>query len=365
MKNSDSITVFQLSYLAMMAIGFKTHVTIIPPLLQTAGRDGWISVLFSVVVICVWCILLISIHKETKKQHLKIWLKQHIGIFFTSLIILVICIYLILLASFSIRETITWVRIDFLPTTPEWVGTIIFGALCTITAAFGLRTMAIINFFLLSMVLVFGFFVATVNIQVKNYSLLLPILENGFSPILKASMYQIAAMAELLFFLFLQQKVEKPFRYRDFIINVMLLAFLTMGPLVAAIAEFGPVEAAKQRHPAYEEWGLVQLGQFIEHFDFLSIYQWFSGAYIRTSLLVLIAIELMNIENKKINKWILCSAFLLMTIVGLIPLSDSVFYKLLITILLPTTAYLFIGFSILLGIIVLFTRLKGGKSTNG
>ncbi|WP_416826340.1 endospore germination permease [Ectobacillus polymachus] len=365
MKNADRITVFQLSFIVMTAIGFKTHVTIIPPLLQTAGRDAWMSVLFAVVVVSIWCILLFFIHKEMKQQHIAIWLKQHIGTFFTVLIIGIFCMYILTIASYAMRETMTWVKITFLPTTPEWMGVTLLAVLCLLTAASGLRTLSIINFFLLIMVIVFGFLVAIVNIQVKNYSLLLPILENGFLPVLKGSVYQVGALVELLFFLFLQQKIERPYRYRDFIYNILNLSFLTLGPLVAAVAEFGIEEAAKQRHPAYEEWGLVQMGQFIEHFDFLSIYQWMSGAYIRISLLLLILIELLNIKNEKVKKWVLVITFLIITIVNYIPFSDAMFYNFYISTILPTTATLFISFTFLLGIIAFVTRLKGGKAKNG
>ena len=68
---------------------------------------------------------------------------------------------------------------------------------------------------------------------------------------------------------------------------LFILMGLTMGPTIGAITEFGPIEAAKQRYPAYEEWGLGSIGRFIEHFDFLSIYQWLTGAFIRVGLLVI------------------------------------------------------------------------------
>ena len=47
-----------------------------------------------------------------------------------------------------------------------------------------------------------------------------------------------------------------------------ILVGLTLGPLIGAITEFGPNEATKQRYPAYEEWGLVTIGRYIEHLDF-------------------------------------------------------------------------------------------------
>lgn len=48
----------------------------------------------------------------------------------------------------------------------------------------------------------------------------------------------------------------------------IVLVGLTLGPLMGAIAIFGPFEAARMRFPAYEEWRLVTFGHFLEHIDF-------------------------------------------------------------------------------------------------
>ncbi|WP_259455724.1 GerAB/ArcD/ProY family transporter [Bacillus sp. PK3_68] len=135
-------------------------------------------------------------------------------------------------------------------------------------ATTNLRTLNILNIFLLFFIVIFGFFVAIANIQHKNYSLLLPILEHGYDPIMKSLIFQASGLAEIFIFLLLQHKINAPLRFRHYAAIIIILTVLTTGPLIGAIIEFGPVEAAKQRFPAYEEWGLVSLGTFIEHVDF-------------------------------------------------------------------------------------------------
>ncbi len=72
--------------------------------------------------------------------------------------------------------------------------------------------------------------------------------------------------------LFLQHQIKGRIRWYHFTIILIILMGLTMGPLIGAITEFGPSEAAKQRYPAYEEWGLVTIGRYIEHLDFFSLF---------------------------------------------------------------------------------------------
>ncbi|BAU29691.1 spore germination protein (amino acid permease) [Aneurinibacillus soli] len=359
MQNSESITIFHMTLLSMTAIGFKNHVLIIPPLLQSAGRDAWISLLIALIFSLLWGLLLIYIHNGMQQQHITQWLTQRIGKFFTIIIIAMICIYITLQAAYTLRDTIIWIKINFLPSTPLPFGGVILGSLCCLAAASGLRTLSIVNFFLLAVVLVLGFFVAIVNLQFKDYSLLLPVLENGFKPVLKASIYPQSGIIELILFILLQQKIMTPFRYRHIVVNILLLVGLTLGPLIGAIAEFGPVEASKQQYPAYEEWGLVQIGQFVEHLDYLSIYQWFSGVFIRTSLLLLVMIELLNIQKKRNRNILWFVTFVVVVILTQLPISDMKLHTLLKDVLLPMTVFFMIGLSLLLTLLVRITRKKG------
>ena len=80
--------------------------------------------------------------------------------------------------------------------------------------------------------------------------------------------FPASGFIELLMLLFLQHQFKERIRWYHFAIMLAILVGLTLGPLIGAITEFGPNEAAKQRYPAYEEWGLVTIGRYIEHLDF-------------------------------------------------------------------------------------------------
>ena len=104
---------------------------------------------------------------------------------------------------------------------------------------------------------------------------------------------------------------------------LFLLLGLTIGPLMGALTEFGPIEAATQRYPAFEEWRLAKIGRYFEHVDFLSIYQWLTGAFVRIGFLLFVTIELLGLAQQKKRIWetvvpafILCTLplFLLITV---------------------------------------------------
>ncbi|MDM5454801.1 GerAB/ArcD/ProY family transporter [Peribacillus simplex] len=213
--------------------------------------------------------------------------------------------------------------------------------------------------FVLFAVILFGFFVAIANIQFKNYSLLQPILEHGWSPVFSGMIYPLSGLIELIVILFIQQKGHGKIKYKVFALNTIILTWLILGPLIRSITEFGLLEASRQKYPAFEQWGLVTLGRFIEHLDFLSIYQWLTGAFIRVSFLLFLSLEVLSIK-KPLNKTILLIAYSVMLIVSnSFSFSDVILYYIIKTIVLPVTFWFFLAFSILLSIFVLIVK-KGG-----
>lgn len=57
MKSVRSISLLHIIFLTMTFIGLKNHVTIIPSLLNGAGRDAWFSVIFSIFFMIPWLVL--------------------------------------------------------------------------------------------------------------------------------------------------------------------------------------------------------------------------------------------------------------------------------------------------------------------
>lgn len=328
MKNVGQISILHLILLAMTCIGLKNHVTILPALLETVKRDGWASVLFAIVIILPWLYIILYIHKQTNLQPINVWLNEKIGKVFSAIILYSTIIFIYVLAAFTMRETIVWISSTFLINTPQILLISIYIFVCFLLVSTNIQTIVITNAFLLFIINILGFFVAIVNLQVKNYTLLLPMFEHGFTPILKGAIFQASGLVELIFIIFLQHHLKNKLKWRHLLIMVLIVGGLTLGPLTGAIVEFGPEEAAKQKYPAYEEWGLVTLGRYIDHMDFLSIYQWLSGTFIRVGLLLFIVADILNIAGKpkKIWLWMVPPFFFLNLILYVI--DDTYFFQL-------------------------------------
>lgn len=361
MNKSGSISVLHVIFLSMTMIGLKNHVTIIPSLLKGAGRDAWISIFLSTFAIFPWVFLLLYIHTKSKQQPIVDWLQITIGKGPSTIFRYVTAFFLLILAAFTMAETLQWMIATFLPTTPVLPMLIIFTVLCIHLVSTNIQTIAMVNVLVLFWVVVFGFFIAFTNLQVKNYALLQPFFEHGFQPVLKTAVFPASGFVELLLFLFIQHKVKDRFRWYHFVIMLFILTGLTMGPTIGAITEFGPIEATKQRYPAYEEWGIGKIGRYIEHFDFLSIFQWLTGAFIRVGLILFIVADLLKMTGNKKRIWkILAPVFFLMCL-PLTLMSDRIFLMIKgDPLLIITFSFLFL-LSLFLIIVSFFSRKSAKK----
>ncbi|MBO0960868.1 endospore germination permease [Neobacillus sp. MM2021_6] len=362
MNSSNPISIFQIVLLIITAVGLKNHVFAIPPLIQTAQKDSWLSVILALFITLLWLFIIIGIYQKTKKENVFQWLLRRVNKWVVYIMIGVLLIVLTIICSETLRETITWVHVSLLPQTPRSVTAISFGIVCFLMAKTNLKSICIINQSLLFFIVILGFFVATVNIQYKDYSLLRPIFEHGYAPIIRGIIFPLSGFTEFFLVLIIQDKVKETFRFRHFVITALLLTGLTIGPLIGAIIEFSQGEAEKLRFPAYEEWQLVSIGQFIEHVFFFVIYQWLSGAFIRITFLFYLIRELLALNKN--GKVIIYAVFIIIEILTLFPLSDFKYTEILFYVLLPFSAWFFLGFSILFYLIIYIASKKDRRVNN-
>jgi len=114
------------------------------------------------------------------------------------------------------------------------------------------------------------------------------------------------------------------------------------------------------RFPSYEQWRLVTFGHFFEHADFLSIYQWLSGAFIRISLGLYIALDILGLTGSKRRHAALLLIAALLAFAGQFPVSDTVFDAVLSNLYIPGSLIFIAALCLLLAFIALTERRKAG-----
>lgn len=199
---SRELSIFHIIFRYVMSSGILNHVIIISPLYAVAGRDAWLSIFFAFFIYLLWVIIIYKVIKTTNKNNIYTWISNNSGKTIAKFIYFLIFIYLFMMCAITMKDMIIWTNSTFLTNTPIAILSITFLLITVAMANTNIKTIAIVNGILLPIVIVLGFFIATVNMPKKDYSLLFPIFEYGFTPILLGSIYVALGMAEVIIVIF-------------------------------------------------------------------------------------------------------------------------------------------------------------------
>ncbi len=341
MDQSIRITAIQAYMITLLSIGLMNHVELIPVLLSIAKRDAWAGVLLTIVPACVFALLLAYVARKTRDVNIVAAIRSRYGRLAAWTIGGITSLYAFLSLIVTLKDTSNWAHIAYLPQTPVIAIAVVLTTLCACSAMAGIRAIAICSGILLPIVIVLGLFVMSANFHFKEYSLLFPLFTHGYKPLTNAAFFALSGITELVLLLFLQRHMKTSMRSGGLLFTAISLIGLTVGPLAGAIAIFGPFEAAELRYPAFEQWRMVILGQFVAHLDAFSIFQWLSGAFIRISFLMFLILDLSSGGSVRTRRFVL---ILLLIAIGMVfiavPISDILLYRLLQNVI-PYVSILF------------------------
>ncbi|MFD0961502.1 GerAB/ArcD/ProY family transporter [Paenibacillus chungangensis] len=361
---STGISFLHLSAIMLLSIGLMNHVILIPSLLEISKRDAWLTIIVTTVLFIpvFWAIAIIAKRSQAMNKPMMTWLVERIGKIPAGIIAAAFVCLLLLSAVTTGKDMKIWTSSTYLPLTPPSVIVLSFIGLCLYLSLQGIRSIALVSVILLPFVLVFGEFVMIANFPHKDYSMLFPLFEYGSSGMWRGIVYVGTGFVEILYILLLIHYVKNKVKTGYIILLGLAMAGLTIGPVMGAIAEFGPVEAATQRFPAFEEWRLVRIGNYINHLDFLSIYQWISGAFIRISLAIFLISDLFPARRRTVAASI---AAVLIAVLTIWPMSDISFLRAMMIYYFPYVFACMLILAAVLLVLALIAYRKKGWSQHG
>ncbi|WP_339300141.1 endospore germination permease [Paenibacillus sp. FSL K6-2441] len=362
MIRSPKATNFQAIMTLMLALGLTNHVFIIPALLQIAKRDAWFSVLLSAVPFALVVCLIRYTSSRIGTQPLPEWIRHRLGRIPAFGFQWAMTAFFFATAWFSLYDTVMWMKVTFLPYTPVLASSLILMLLCFVGALKGMKTIAVTSGILLPLVVLLGFYVAIVNVEFKDYSLLFPLLEQGWIPVFKGVLYACAGLFEIFFVFFLHPYLKAPLTRIQFIVFSLILLGLMLGPLTGAITEFNPFEAAVQRYPAYEEWRIAGFGKYVSQTDFFSICQWLSGSFIRISFAMIVIADMWKKQNPRWRPTLLAVLAFILILLSCYTFTDIVFQHLMILYIYPINACFLLFMTLIIAAAALLRKRKKGGS---
>ncbi|MBM6618627.1 endospore germination permease [Bacillus suaedaesalsae] len=352
----------QLLLLLILSTGLLNHVILIPNLLTAAGRDSWISVIVSYPISIIFLWLIYYIVKNSPPEGFFTLVRQRLGIVFSTLLSIPVMLFLFTSSYVTLKDLIIWLNAYFLADSSILMITIVLFISCFIFTLAGVKHMAITSGYLLPLVMIFGISIAIINTDLKDPSLLFPILAEGFSPLLRGIIYSLSGLLEIYVVILLQPFSQEPIKFRQLFILLTILTGLIFGPLSASLMEFGPTESVNYRYPAYEQWRVLSIGEYINHLDFFALYQWLSGALIRVGLLMFL---LGLFLTKKVNHYrlnlrvILFTYLLLFCLMVFVKVEAHYFNIFIYKYFLPSCLIIFL-IQILVSALIIFVLKRRG-----
>ncbi|WP_284141333.1 endospore germination permease [Virgibacillus sp. LDC-1] len=361
---SNKIRIPQFFSIIILSAGLSNHVLVIPLLIDAAGRDAWISVIIGYLLSIPLLGMLVYVTKNLPNESVFQWLEKSYSKGLSKVIAFVVFFYLFISAWSTLMDTVKWTHQTYLPRTPVFVLALLLLGVSLYISTGKLKVIAICAGVLLPVVILLGIFVAFGTTPDKYYFLLRPVLvENTWKDVWIGTIYIFGSLAELFLIIFFQHRIEKKIRFKHAFILGTLLCILTVGPLIGSLVIFGPLEAGKIRYPAFMQWRILHIGVYFNHLDFLSIYQWLAGSFIRLSLFLYLMTDIFLIQKQKkriVVQALVCFAFILLVFV---PISDDMFLSFL-------KKYFYSGGTIIAFVItaflaILVKKYKRGKAYEG
>ncbi len=311
----------------LLSVGLLNHVIILPLLFDASGRDAWVAVLATTVVLLGWLFLVYRIVRDIGTVSVNDWLQRKGGTFARSLTVGILVLFLLCTSVVTVVDTMTWGTSSYLPSTPVSVTSVVFVLLCAFAAYQGFHVIVYLSCILLPVVIALGFFVSGANADRKDYRQLFPIFEYGYKPIVDGMIVVGSGFVELLVFALLSHYTTKPFKPVHLYATGLIVACLCLGPVIGATTEFGVYEATALRFPAYAQWRLVRIGKYIEHVDFFAIFQWLSGAFVRTAASLCLVLDLLRLRTPGRRIVALIAIGALLVALCIIPFGDAQQYR--------------------------------------
>lgn len=287
------ISSLQAGWLVAGVVAVTGHGLATTFFLQAGGRDTWLSGILAapVVVVAVWAFASLSqlFPGKTIVEYLP-QILGHAGYLVAALYPL----FWLATVVFTLRMTSDWLTDTILPETPSWVLSTLYMLTVLFAARYGLDALARINQFLLPLLSLFGMFISTGTMQIKDYRLLLPLLQHGPGPALMATWLSLGYFGEMSVATGVGAAVRPRDRgrlLRAYLYAYLFLAITLTGPLAGGISVLGYRVAANMPYPSFQHWLMVSFAHFFERTDLLAVHQWLAGAYVRSAVFLLMAAE--------------------------------------------------------------------------
>ncbi|RJE86682.1 spore gernimation protein [Paenibacillus sp. 1011MAR3C5] len=281
--------------LAILIIVFLIGSTPLFELGITAKQDAWIAMLVAAAAGLLLTVIYLSIHKRAPNAGLGDLYKYHFGRYIGGFVAIVHAFWLAYESMRNVRDVGELTTMALLNFTPKWIIMLLILAVAVYTASKGIEVLVRIIQLLFPVVL-FSYFVVILLVffsGLVKFNQLLPIMENGPMPILKAAFPNLLSFpfAQMVVFLVLfghvseKKSISKVTYWSQIGVSIFLVF---MNALILCV--LGPELAELTALPLLHVVQLVRLANFLERLDVVVTLLLFIGLFVKIATLYIASI---------------------------------------------------------------------------
>lgn len=272
--------------LLLIVLVTATAVIFVPSLgSETAGRDSWIALVLATVSGSVFALVAVNLGLRFPSETIVQYAPKILGTILGKLVGLVYVIGFISFSTWVVSESSFFLVTAFMPETPFPVFSIAVVLVAAWAVRGGIEVIARANqfvFFIFASSLL-GL-AALISNELKPQRLL-PILENGWLPVLKAWPTPMTFRGEVFLVVMLLPFLNQPWKaYRASLWAVWIIGFfLILGDFVV-VSVFGADAAGRMVFPILQVARTVNVVEFIQRTEAIVMILWVAGIFVKVSV---------------------------------------------------------------------------------
>lgn len=278
------ISTAQCFMMGISSVTITGHLLFIPVILNRSGRDGWLSLIFSIVPVLFLGFVVAALAGLYPRKTLTECAQLILGKWVGKGIAILFILFFFHDASLSLRGFGEFFTTAITPHTPILIYFSALAILAAYNVRNGLEVMARTNQVFLTLMFFIGLTATFLTLKNKDYANLLPILEYGPKPMLKG-MLTIVSLFSTFFVLGMVFPFVRNVNHlkRSSLITMTILIFMFIGPITGPIALFGIEHVIGLNFPTFQMLRDIQVGD-LQRLDMIGILLWSFGSYAKISL---------------------------------------------------------------------------------
>ncbi|UTR13857.1 spore germination protein [Salipaludibacillus sp. LMS25] len=276
------------SQIFVLVLAFLIGSTTLFALGIGAGRDAWLVILLEGVIGGGLLWVYTQFPKLYPHQPFSYILEQIIGKKIATLLLIVYCAYFYSQITYNFNEFSALIKMTTLPMTPRFVIYYLFLFTMLYLIILGFEVIARTCEVLLPYLVLFliTIFILTMFSGVFDFDAILPVLGDGFQPVLKELRVDIGfPNGELVVFMMFWHFAAKPHDIRKVAFTALIIATgLTMISVIIMISVLGVGLTEHSEIPFLEEILVINIADIIMNLDSIAVFIMFIGGFYKTLL---------------------------------------------------------------------------------